>query len=63
VNINLPTGKTITISCYEYFFALKEEDVDLFFQSCIADDLGSFIENPFCNKSIQIEIEDIDDTD
>lgn len=60
MNIQLPTGKTITISCYEYFFALKDEDMDLFYQSCIADDLGTFIESPFCNKGAHIEIEEID---
>lgn len=53
MNINLPTGKVISISAYEYYFVLKDEDVDEFFQSCIADDLGSHIENPFSNKSFE----------
>ncbi len=51
MNINLPTGKTIFMSAYEYFFILKEEDVDAFFQSCIADDLGEEINNPFSNRA------------
>lgn len=51
MNLQLQTGKTISISAYEYYFALKEEDIDLFFQSCIADDLGIELNNPFSNKS------------
>lgn len=60
MNINLPTGKTIFISAYEYFFVLKEEDVDAFFQSCIADDLGEEINNPFSNRfaSDKIAVDD-----
>lgn len=39
---------------------LKEEDVDEFYQSCIADDLGIEIDNPFSNKIIhgKLEIEE-----
>jgi len=51
MNIQLPTGTTITISAYEYYFLLKEEDMHEFFQSCIADDLGIQINNPFSNKA------------
>lgn len=47
MKVQLPTGTTITISAYEYLFVLKEEDVDAFYQACIADNLGVFIENPF----------------
>lgn len=51
MNIQLPTGATISISAYEYYFLLKDEDMDLFFQSCVADDLGIQINNPFSNKA------------
>ncbi len=63
MNIQLATGKTITISAYEYFFILKEEDVEEFFQSCVADDLGIYIGNPFSNKSSQgeLDIEELPD--
>ena len=50
MNIQLPTGKTIVVSLYDYLFVLREEDVDLFYQSCIADDLGEQINNPFSNR-------------
>ena len=50
MNIQLPTGKTIAVSLYDYLFVLREEDVDLFYQSCIADDLGEQINNPFSNR-------------
>lgn len=53
MNINLPTGKVISVSAYEYYFILKDEDLDEFFQSCIADDLGNYIENPFSNKCLE----------
>lgn len=51
MNIQLPTGNTITISTYEYLFVLKEEDVELFYQSCIADNLGVYIDHPFSNRA------------
>lgn len=49
-NIQLKTGNTIYVSTYEYYFKLEEKDVDLFFQSCEADDLGIYIDNPFSGK-------------
>jgi len=60
-NISLPTGKVIYVSTYEYFFKLQEEDVDEFFQSAIADDLGIQVEYPFSNKVVfgTLEINDI----
>jgi hypothetical protein len=60
-NINLPTGNTIYVSTYEYYFVLKEEDIDEFFQSCVADNLGAYIDDPFSNKMIygKIEVDDI----
>lgn len=45
--INLPNGKTISISAYEYLFMITEKEIDLFYQSCMADDLGTEIDNPF----------------
>lgn len=57
--ISLPTGKVITVSYYEWLFMLKEEDLDEFFQSCIADDLGHVIENPFSSKNAdKLEVEE-----
>lgn len=46
-NISLPTGKVIYISIHEWLFQLEEKNVDEFYQNCIADDLGTFIEDPF----------------
>jgi hypothetical protein len=59
MNVNLPTGKTICVSVFEYYFILKEEDVDAFFQSCIADDLGEELNNPFSARPAgKIEVEE-----
>lgn len=63
-NIQLQTGKTIYISCYDYYFGIDENDLHEFYQSCIADDLGSFVENPFNNSPVdagKIQIEEISD--
>lgn len=64
-NIQLATGKTIYVSSYEYYFGIDDENVESFFQSCIADDLGSFVENPFNNSPVisgRLEIEVIEGT-
>lgn len=63
MNIQLPTGKTIYISTYEWLFILKDEEIDNFYESCIADDLGVIIENPFTLKtnSTTLEVEEIVD--
>lgn len=60
MQVQLPTGNTITISVYEYFFILKDEDMAEFYQSCIADDLGTYVDNPFSNSSTgrRIEVEE-----
>lgn len=60
MNIQLPTGKTISVSVYEYFFILKDEEMDLFYQDCMADNLGEDINNPFSNRGSmgKIEIEE-----
>jgi hypothetical protein len=57
-NIQLRTGNTIYISVYEYYFKLRDEDMDLFFQSCEADNLGIQIDNPFSDKRYSGMVED-----
>lgn len=63
MNLQLPTGKTISISAYDYYFLLKDEDIEEFFQSCIADNVGIELNNPFCNMSVtgHISIEELDE--
>ncbi len=63
MNIQLPTGNTISVSVYEFFFILEEKDVDEFYQSCMADNLGVYIDDPFSNKSYygKLDLEDIPD--
>jgi hypothetical protein len=58
----LPTGNTITISVYEWLFVITDDQVPLFFQSCIADNLGEYIDNPFSARAPmgQLEVEDAD---
>jgi len=60
VPISLPTGKVMYLSIYEWLFQLEEKDVDAFYQSCVADDLGTYEENPFAHKAPfgRLEIED-----
>jgi len=60
MQIQLPTGNTITVSTYEFLFVLKDEDVDEFYQACMADNLGVYIDNPFSNKILhgKLEVED-----
>ena len=59
-NISLPNGKAIYVSTYEYYFQLDEKDVDEFFQSCMADDLGSFVDDPFSQRVVpgKLEVEE-----
>lgn len=59
-NISLPTGKVIYLSVYEWLFQLEEKDIDAFYQSCIADDLGTYEDNPFSQRVHQgrLEVED-----
>lgn len=61
--INLPNGNTIYVSDYEWLFILKDEDIDLFYQQCMADNLGTYIDNPFSNKASYGKIEIDDDID
>jgi len=63
MNISLPTGKVISVSYYQWLFILKEDEVNDFYQDCIADDLGTQIENPFNNNHAEkLDIEE-DETD
>lgn len=57
MNIQLPTGMTISVSHYDYLFILKDEDVHSFFQECIADNLGSFINDPWNNSAEKAEVD------
>lgn len=59
--IELPIGTTIYVSSYEYYFKLEDDDMDEFYQSCIADNLGVIIENPFAMKATEGRIEEDDD--
>lgn len=54
--LQLPTGKTVYVSAFEYLFLLKEEEVDEFYQACIADDLGEYMEDPFSNRMSKARI-------
>lgn len=64
-NISLPTGKVIYVSVYEYFFLLDDKDIDNFYQSCVADDLGCYIDDPFAQKVSpgRLELEDYPDVE
>lgn len=57
MQIQLPTGKTLSISTYDFFFVLKEENVEEFFQSCIADDLGTEVNYPFSHRPNEGKLE------
>lgn len=61
MRIQLPNGKTIEVSYYEFIFLLEDHEVDIFYQQCMADDLGSEINNPFSGK--KAEFLDIDEDD
>jgi len=67
MQIQLPTGKTISVSVFDYYFILKDEDVDLFYQSCIADDLGEEVNNPFSGRAstgkIEVEEQEVEETE
>lgn len=55
--INLPSGNTIYMSTYEYYFMLKDEDMDEFYQSCMADNLGVYIGDPFASNAMRGKLE------
>lgn len=63
MNIQLKTGNTVNISTFEWLFILKDEDIEQFLESCVADDLGTYIENPFSNKATFGKLEVIEDED
>ncbi len=64
-NISLPTGKVIYVSTFDWLFVLDEKDVPDFYQSCVADDLGRFIEDPFSQRMTKgkLEVEDTPEID
>ena len=47
MKIQLPSGNTVTVSTYDWLFNLDDKDVGEFLQSCVADELGTYIHNPF----------------
>lgn len=65
MNIQLKTGNTVNISTYEWLFILKDDDVEAFLESCTADNLGTYIDNPFSSRtpSGKLEIEENEETD
>lgn len=60
-NISLPTGKVIYMSTFDWLFVLEEKDVHDFYQSCVADDLGKFVDDPFSQRINQGKLE-VDET-
>lgn len=44
--LQLPNGKTISIST-EYYFSIPDDKLSEFFQDCIASDIGLEINYPF----------------
>lgn len=58
--ISLQTGKVIYMSTYEWLFQLEDKDMADFYQSCVADDLGTFENNPFAQKASmgRLEVEE-----
>lgn len=55
-NIQLPTGKTIYIPIQTFLFDIKDDEIDLFYQTCIADDLGTFVEDPFSQRGMKGDV-------
>lgn len=51
------------MTAFEWLFMLDEKDVDEFYQSCMADDLGVYIDDPFSNRVERgkLEVEEIPD--
>jgi len=64
MRVQLPNGLTIEVSVIDYLFILEEEDMDLFYQECMADNLGIDIVNPFSRKNIQsLDIDEDEEED
>lgn len=64
MNIQLSTGKTVSVSTYDWLFVLQEDAIEDFYKSCLADDLGVVVDNPFSNRgssgiAIEEEIDEI----
>lgn len=65
MRVNLPNGKTVEVNTSEWF-AMNDAEVEEFYQSCMADDLGIAIENPFSskkNEKLDIDIEEEPEVD
>ena len=37
----------MNVSTYEWLFKLEDDEIEDFYKSCMADELGSYIDNPF----------------
>jgi len=57
MNINLPNGKTISVSLHEWLFVLGDDEVEEFYKECMADDIGSFINDPFAENPEKIDLD------
>lgn len=61
-NVNLKNGKTIYIPAEQYYF-MTDEELEQFYQSCMADDLGEFVDHALSGKipKGKVESEEIPD--
>lgn len=60
LRIQLDTGMTVYVSTYEFYFKLKDEEVELFYQACKADNLGIYIDDPFSDRKCMVTIQEQD---
>ena len=58
MRIQLPTGLTITVSTYEWLFMLEDDQIEDFYKECMADNLGTQIENPFSDHAEKIDLDE-----
>lgn len=58
--VNLQTGNTIYVPDYIWYFKLKDEEIHLFLQECVADDLGVYIDRPFSGTGLKTKLEEDD---
>jgi hypothetical protein len=63
LHIQLPTGNTIIMSTYDFLFNIKDEDMPLFWQHCVAENLGVYIDNPFSEKGLVGLLKEDDETE
>lgn len=63
-NIQLETGNTVYFPS-EYYYSIPDEKMHEFFQACMADNLGVYIDSPFSNlrdeKTIEEEEPNLDE--